>query len=280
VHTLMLLSAALCYIAASFVFARGISRDASRSDAVSRDTRAAWLLAAGFTLHSLDLVFGMIRAGGLPVADFAGGFSFFAWLVVGLYLAVQARTSLAVVGVIVSPLAFLAASADALLRGDDRVLPEVLRSPWLPVHVTLAFLGNAVFALAFAVSAVFLLQQGLLKSRRGAGLVRRLPALQTLDRSSLVLLLWGFPLLTLGILSGGFWSMTTGGSFWTGEPREILSVVTWLLYAGLLQLRLLGGLHGRNAAAWTIVAFVLLLASWLAVALLGFDGRHGQGLAG
>jgi len=274
-HSLMLLLAALGYVAASIAFARSFS--SVRAPGQSRAPIV--LLSVAFALHSIDLLLEVLSAGVLPVATFAGGFSFFAWLLVGLYLALQASMSLAVVGVLVSPLAFLAAIADVLMRGDDVAVPEALRSPWLTVHVTLAFLGNAVFALAFAVSAAFLIQQNLLKSRRGGAIVHRLPAIQTLDRLSLVFLLWGFPLLTLGIVTGGFWSMSAAGRFWTGEPREVLAVLTWLLYAALLQMRLLGGLHGRRAASWTIAAFALLLASYLAVNILQIGGRHGQGVA-
>jgi cytochrome c-type biogenesis protein CcsB len=272
---MMLLAAAFGYVAASIAFARSFS--SARAPGASRVPLA--VLSFAFALHTADLLTEVARAGVLPVATFAGGFSFFAWLLVGLYLALQASMGLAVIGVLVSPLAFVAATLDILVRGDDVAVPAALRSPWLTVHVTLAFLGNAVFALAFAVSAAFLLQQNLLKSRRGGAILHRLPAVQTLDRLSLVFLLWGFPLLTLGIVTGGFWSMSAAGRFWTGEPREILAVLTWLLYAGLLQLRLLGGLHGRRAATWTIASFALLLASYLVINILQIGGRHGQGRA-
>jgi cytochrome c-type biogenesis protein CcsB len=274
-HTLMLMAAAVGYVAASIAFARSFSN----AKAPGESRAPMILLASAFGLHTIDLLLEVVRAGVLPVATFAGGFSFFAWLLVGVYLAVQSSMSLAVVGVLVSPLAFLAAIADLLVRGDDVAVPEALRSPWLTVHVTLALLGNAVFALAFAVSAAFILQQNLLKARRGGTLVHRLPAIQTLDRLSLVFLLWGFPLLTLGIVTGGFWSISATGHFWSGEAREVLAAITWLLYAGLLQLRLLGGLHGRKAAWWTIGAFGLLLASYLTVNLLGLGARHGQRMA-
>jgi ABC-type transport system involved in cytochrome c biogenesis permease subunit len=134
--------------------------------------------------------------------------------------------------------------------------------------------------MAFAVSAAFLLQQHLLRTKRGVSIVHRLPSVQTLDRLSLAFLLWGFPLLTLGIVSGGFLSMSTNGHFWSWEPREVLVVLTWFLYLGLLQLRLLGGLHGRKAAGWTIAAFTFLLASYVLVNLLQIGGGHHQGLTG
>jgi len=272
----MLLLASTCYVGASLCYGASFLRREAPGARL-----APWLLAFGFGSHTLDLIGDVIAAGVLPVATFAGGFSFFAWLVVGIYLALQARLSLAVVGALVSPLAFIAVMLDVIVRGDDRAVPVALRSPWLPIHVTLAFLGNAVFALAFAVSAVYLLQENLIKARHTAGLIRRLPPLEKLDRLSAGFLMWGFPLLTLGIVSGGVWSsMSEKGQFWTGEPREILAVLTWVLYAALLQLRLLGGLHGRRAAKWTIVAFALLLTSYLGVNLLKLGTRHGLGLAG
>lgn len=275
-HTLMLLFASACYVGASVSYGASFSRREAPGARL-----APWLLALGFGMHTLDLLRDLIAAGVLPVATFAGGFSFFAWLVVGIYLALQARLSLAVVGAMVSPLAFIAVLLDVIVRGDDVAVPQALRSPWLPIHVTLAFLGNAVFALAFAVSAVYLLQENLIKSRHTAtGLIRRLPPLEKLDRLSAGFLIWGFPLLTLGIVSGGVWSAHATGHFWTGEPREILAVLTWMLYAGLLQLRLLGGLHGKRAARWTIVAFSLLLTSYVAVNVLRLGTRHGLGLAG
>lgn len=273
---MMLMMAAAGYVVASIAFARGFT--STKDPDVGRGP--VLMMSGAFALHTLDLLLEIVRAGTLPVANFAGGFSFFAWLMVAVYLAVQSRFSLAVVGALVSPVAFVAAIADLVLTGDDVLVPDDLRSPWLAVHVTLAFLGNVVFAFAFATSAAFLLQQNLLKARRGGPRLHRLPSVQTLDRLSLVFLMWGFPLLTLGIVTGGFWSMSASGHFWTGEAREVLAVLTWVLYAALLQLRLLGGLSGRRAASWTIAAFSLLLASYLVVNLLGIGHRHGQGLAG
>jgi len=71
--------------------------------------------------------------------------------------------------------------------------------------------------------------------------------------------------------------MSTWGSFWSWEPRELLSLITWLLYAGLLQFRLTRGLRGRLAATLTIVGFGVLVVSYLSVNLLPLPGRHGGG---
>lgn len=239
---------------------------------------AAFMLSLAFALHTLFLVARGFSEGILPVLTFTEGLAFFGWLLVGVYLVAQARYRLAGLGAVVAPLAFASVLAAALFTSGGATLPENLRSPWLAVHITLAFLGNAVFALAFATSSLYLLQESLVKNRRRGGLMQRLPPLGQLDRLSYLFLAWGFPLLTLGILSGGVWAAAAWGRFWTGEPREILSVLTWFLYAGLIQLRLTGGLGGRRAATFTIFAFGVLALSYVAVNVLSLPGRHGAGL--
>ena len=134
---------------------------------------------------------------------------------------------------------------------------------WLPLHVTLALLGNAFFALAFAVSVVYLLLRRQLKNKRMTGLSRSLPALETLDRLNKIFLVWGFPFTTLGILTGSVWAHAQWGTYWSWEPRQITSALTWLLYGILLHGRLTAGWRGRKAAVWTIAGFMIVLAYFL-----------------
>jgi cytochrome c-type biogenesis protein CcsB len=270
---LMLQFATLAYGLAATGFVAAVLRPAGRTGRV-----AAFLLSLAFVLHTGFIIVRGLHDGILPVLTFTEGLAFFGWLLVGVYLIAQARYRLAGLGAMVAPLAFIACLAAALFASGGATLPENLRSPWLALHITLAFLGNAVFALAFATSCLYLVQESLVKQRKRGGLIRRLPPLGRLDRLSYLFLAWGFPLLTLGILSGGIWAAAVWGQFWTGEPREILSAVTWVLYATLIQLRLAGGLGGRRAARMTIFAFGVLILSYLAVNLLGLPGRHGAGL--
>lgn len=236
---------------------------------------SALVLAAAFLLHTIFIISRGFTEGILPVLTFIEGLAFFGWILVGAYLIAQARFQLVGLGAVVAPLAFLSTSAAALFSSAPALLPEGVRSPWLAVHVILAFTGNAVFTLAFAASCIYLLQEHLVKSRSRGGLIKHLPPLGRLDRLTHTFLIAGFPLLTLGILSGGIWSAAVWGRFWTGEPREISAVVTWFLYAGLIQARLAGGLSGRRSARLTIFAFGLLLVSYLAVNLFELPGRHG-----
>ncbi|MGH7964271.1 MAG: cytochrome c biogenesis protein CcsA, partial [Candidatus Binatia bacterium] len=76
-----------------------------------------------------------------------------------------------------------------------------------------------------------------------------------------------------GILSGAVWAEYVWGHFWHWEPRQVLSLVTWILYALLLHYRTTGW-RGRRAATLTIICFAVLVVSFLSVQLL-FPGRHG-----
>src|SRR5207249_6892751 len=94
-------------------------------------------------------------------------------------------------------------------------LPAGLRTYWLPLHVTLAFLGNAVFALAFGVSLIYLLQERQLKHKRMSALMKLFPSLEALDRLNYILLVWGFPLMKLGIVTGSMWAGILWGNCWS-----------------------------------------------------------------
>jgi cytochrome c-type biogenesis protein CcsB len=260
----------LAYLIASMAFMAHVARPGGRFGQLG-----AWALGVGFALHTGAILVRLYRLGLLPVTTFGEGLSFFSWLVVGTFIVVSGRYRLTVLGAVTSPLAFGLSLAGVMLYDGGAIVPAALRSPWLPVHVTLAFLGNAVFAVAFAVSVVYLVQENLLKSRGRGWIIVRLPSLEQLDRINYSCLAWGFPLLTLGMLSGGIWAVNAWGRFWSWEPREVLSLLTWAIYGWLLLYRLTSGLRGRRAAALTIIGFSVVVVSYLSVNLLPLAGKHG-----
>jgi len=231
-------------------------------------------LAAAFAAHGGSILLRSV-AGGFPaVTTEYEALSFFAWLTVGVYLVVQMRYHLPAIGAVVAPLAFTMTLASFAFYSGVRDLPPNLRSAWLPVHVTAAFLGNAVLALAFCVSLVYLVHERQLKEKRIDAFTRRLPSLETLDELNYRALAWGFPLLTLGIVTGALFAKRTWGQFWSWDEREVFSLITWLVYAGLLEARMVVGWRGRRAANVTILGFALLLVSFVFGHLI-FPGKHG-----
>ena len=260
-----------CYFASAAVFATDRLGAANRG---SND--AAALLGAGAALQLIEFATGAIQTGNLPVTNFAQSLSFLAWLTALAGLIVIVRFRMPVVGTVVAPSVVIVLGVATLTMRDRRLtVPATLRSVWLPIHVTLAFLGYALFVLAAGVSLVYLVYERRLKAKRlslnDAGSA---PSLEKLDRVNYHLLGWGFLMLTLAIVSGAIWADTIWGHFWSWEPQESWSLVIWLLYAALLESRLTIGWRGRRAAALTIILFSVLVGSFLGVSLVT-PGKHG-----
>jgi cytochrome c-type biogenesis protein CcsB len=144
-------------------------------------------------------------------------------------------------------------------------LNPALQSFWLPVHVILLFLGDGAFALAAAAAVMYLIQERQLKRKRLSGWFHRLPNLDLLDELNYRCLTIGFPLLTVGIITGSLWAQQAWGTYWSWDPKETWSLITWLLYAALLHGRLTVGWRGRRAAVWALVGFASVLFTFLGV---------------
>ncbi len=237
---------------------------------------AALALGAGASFHALDLVARGIQAGNFPVANFAESLSFLAWLVALVALVMIVRLRMAIIGAVIGPIVTVASLVAFMTMQTTRlVLPESLRSVWLPIHVTLACLGYSMFVLATVVSLVYLVYESKLKAKRVMRPANSdVPSLEKLDRINYRLLGWGFILLSLAIISGAIWADATWGRYWNWEPVESWSLVIWILYAGLLESRLTVGWRGRRAAALTIVVFTVLVGSMVGV-ILASPGKHG-----
>jgi ABC-type uncharacterized transport system permease subunit len=127
--------------------------------------------------------------------------------------------------------------------------------------VTAILLASALFAIASALAATYLLQEKQLKQKRALGLLQRLPPLDVLDRASHKFLLAGFPLLTLGIVTGLVWIGKIGSE--AGLLRQVLAYAAWVLFAIVLLMRSAGGWRGRRAAWGTILGFACAVLVFL-----------------
>jgi ABC-type uncharacterized transport system permease subunit len=186
-------------------------------------------------------------------------------LMCAAYVVARKRLRVEVAGAFIAPLALTSLMASRFV-GRNAEPGEGIKSVILPFHVTLNLFGVALFGLAFSAAALYLVQERLVKSKRIDGMSRRLPPLDALDRAEHRFLLAGFPLLTIGIITGTVWA----GRVETGNPAEVLRAVfgyvTWLVIAGVLFLRAAAGWRGRRAAYGTIAGFafaVLVLILYL-----------------
>jgi cytochrome c-type biogenesis protein CcsB len=235
---------------------------------------ATGVLCAALVVHVVTIVDRWIELEVTPVTNFREALSFFALALAGIYLALQIRFDRPVLGAFVMPLAAVAMFSAVLLPHGGTQVPDTLRSTWLPIHISMAFLGDAAFAVAAAVASAYLIMESKMKRKTFGGVFGRLPSLESLDDLNYNLVRFGFVLLSMAILTGTLWAGQLWESYFSWEPRQLSAMVAWMLYAGLIVSRWLAGWRGRRAAVITLVGFVVMVGSF--VTLKVFDlGRHG-----
>ena len=230
---------------------------------------ATWVLGLAVALHAVHFL-EMYAERGLNVAvNVFEAVSLFAWIVSGAYLAFQVRTKTRVLGAIVAPFAVMLMMLASLGIEGTLAIPDALQGRLVPIHVTLSLAGEGLFALASLAGIMYCIQDRQIRRHRMGGLSRYLPSLGDLDRINHAGLVWGFPLLTLGLIAGSVWAKTAwGGSHWAADPKTIWSFAVWCFYAFLLHQRLAIGWKGRKIAVLSIAALVVLISAFIGVNFL------------
>jgi cytochrome c-type biogenesis protein CcsB len=233
-----------------------------------------WLSVLGFAAHSLSILHRAIFSGFLPLATAFDAVSLFAWIIIGLSIVMRYRDPSPVFGSVAVPMAcVLMLGASTLAHQIREPVVPVLRSWWLAIHVPLALVGNGIFALLAISGLMYIFQERLIKKKRIGRFHRLLPSLDTLDAINRRGLPLGFFFLTLGIISGALWAGSAWGFYWSWDPKEIWSLITWFAYAAMVHQRLAIGWRGKRAALLAIFGFGLVLFTFLGASAL-FGGHH------
>ncbi|MBN1614428.1 MAG: cytochrome c biogenesis protein CcsA [Deltaproteobacteria bacterium] len=223
------------------------------------------IMAVAFLLHSVYLITRYLHIGFSPVLTRYDTLSFFTWVLAGIYLILQFRTKTRVLGAFVAPVTSLLMIMASAGLEEAVTIPEMLQGGLVTVHAALSVAGEALFVLACCAGAMYLIQDGFIKKRKVNPFSRLLPSLRDLDRINHVCLVVGFPLLTLGVLAGSIWARSVWGSHWQWDPKQVWTLVAWIVYAVLLHQRLAIGWKGHRAALFSILSLVVLFLSLLIV---------------
>ncbi|MDY6843030.1 MAG: c-type cytochrome biogenesis protein CcsB [Thermodesulfobacteriota bacterium] len=234
---------------------------------------AITLIVLAFIIHTISWAMRFYVSGYPPFVILHETLSFFAWVIVFIYLIFHAQYRIEIIGVFVSPLVSVLTIISFTLPNDITPLAPILKSFWMPIHITLCFLGEGIFSLAFCIGIMYLIQERQIKKKRLSTIYHRLPSLKVLDDLNYKCLTIGFPLLTLGIITGSIWAEFAWGSYWSWDPKETWSLITWFIYAALLHGRLNVGWKGRRAAKMAILGFICVMFTFLGVNLL-LPGLH------
>lgn len=223
---------------------------------------ATLFLVAGLIAQTTYMVARWIAAGRAPFSNMFESMVLFAWAAVVVYLALQWRQRVPVLAAATSLLAVLMLAYASTFESDIKPLMPALRSNWLTVHVFTCFLGYGGFAIAALASAGYLLAP---KSR---------PELLTaFDNATGKTIAFGFLFLTAGIITGAVWANSAWGTYWSWDPKETWSLITWFIYAVFLHCRFMRGWKGRRAAWISVLGFASVIFTYYGVNFL-LSGLH------
>jgi len=228
---------------------------------------------SGLFFHLLTFIIRWSKAGFFPVSNLFESIFFFTLITIIIYLSIERIYKLRILGSFIIPLVFLISLSTFTLNSKLTPLNPALQSGWLFVHTMFCFLSYAGFLQTFCLGIMYLTQERQLKRKNPREIYRRLPSLQVLDKVGYYLLRFGFIFLTLGIVSGSIWAKDAWGAFWSWDPKEVWTLITWLIYATVLHARAISGWRGRKAAYLSIAGFISLLFTFFGVTFL-LDGLH------
>jgi len=259
------------------------------------------------------LVLRWYDSGHFPLSNLYESLLFLSWSLTTLHFVIELTFKQPLLSAITAPMAlftnaFAALSLPAEMKVAGPLVPA-LQSNWLMMHVTVmilsyaALIGGSLLSIAFLILARNLpdslftqtvevdlsnsapelstnpalalnLDETALKTQNS----NTLKLAQKLDNLSYRVLGLGFPLLTIGILSGAVWANEAWGSYWSWDPKETWALLTWLVFAIYLHTRLTKGWQGKKPAMIASLGFLTVWVCFLGVNLIG-EGLHSYGFA-
>ena len=231
------------------------------------------IFTAAFVLHTGSIIARAIETGHTPITSHHETVTFFAWSVACCYLSFRWRYTVKNLGIFVSMLVLALMLVAAFSSRSAIPLPPALQSWWLPVHASITLFADGFLAIACIGGIMYLLQEREIKKKRFGLFYSRLPSLEALDKLNHHCLSIGFPLFTLGLITGSLWAKQAWGAYWHWDPKETWSLITWFLYAAAVHQRFTVGWRGRRVAILSIIAFLSVLFTLWGVSFL-LQGIH------
>ena len=242
------------------------------------------LTALGFLFHLAGTVLRGIAAERVPWSNMYEFALTGVLLVVAVYLIVLTRFDLRFLGSLITGLAVVLLGGATLAFHVEVVpLADPLKSVWLVIHVFVASLATALFALAFGLSVMQLLQTRRERKLAAAAssdaaaprrsFLQTLPTADALESLAYRFAIIGFIFWTFTLIAGSIWANDAWGRFWGFDTKEVWTFVIWVLYAGYIHARATRGWRGTRSAWLSIIGFAAVLFNFTIVNVF-FKGLH------
>ncbi len=231
------------------------------------------MVSIGFLVHTMALIWRTIESGHAPFTNMYESLSFLAWASVLAYVSIEFKFKIRKAGpyFMLVVIAIMAIASSPLMPKEATPLVPALQSYWLWLHVSVTLLGEAFFAVALITSIMYLVADS--REKKGKAKASGLSAAR-LDSISYRCVAVGFPLFTLGgLIFGMVWAYKAWGSYWSWDPKETWSLITWFVFALYLHTRIVMGWKGRRSAFIAIIGFLAAMFTYFGVNYL-LAGLH------
>ena len=271
---ILMWTAVTAYSLSAILFVFGVVFKAEKVQTVG-----LWVALAGLVPQSVAIGIRWVAVGHGPYLGFYEVISSYALAsVVALGLITLVRPQLKIVGVALMPIAVLMLGGAMLAPKSPLEISAKLASWWLTIHVTFAKLSYMSFIAAFVLALLFLWRDRVGEPEEGS-MLSRLPSQATTDDLSFRFIGVGFIFLTIMIVAGAIWANEAWGRYWGWDPIETWSLISWIVYAGYLHVRLTLGWQGRKASWYAVIALPVILFTLIGVPIL-YRSIHGAYLTG
>ena len=245
-----------------------------------------WFTAAALIVQTFGIALRWhesykLGIGHAPLTNMYESVVFFAWTIVALYLFIEWKFKTQIIGVFTVPFAFLAmayASMSTDINKSISPLVPALQSNWLIAHVVTCFIGYAAFAVAAGLGLMYLIKNKVSPNEKTTqtGILSTFPSLKIIDTITHKIMIFGFIWLTIGIITGAVWANSAWGTYWSWDPKETWSLITWFVYAITLHARYTRGWGGARIAWLAILGFISVIFTYYGVNFL-LSGLHSYG---
>ena len=225
------------------------------------------LLILAFCLNLTMVVHRSVVAGHPPFSNLYESLVFYACCTAFVYIIFEFVYNFRIVGALASVLAMLILLYATLQDDTIRPIMPALKSNWMLVHVITYMIGYAAFGISFVTSIIFLVVKPFAGKGKGAGesVDAREILPRNFDKLSYKIVAFGFPFLTLGMVTGAVWAKKAWGDYWSWDPKETWSLITWLAYLAYLHTPLIMPKMNISKAKTAVILSIWLLVSFAIV---------------
>jgi len=235
----------------------------SKSKSIGRISSSLLLFAT--LVHTIMLIVYSAKRGVVPLGQFAGAVTSFAWILAVFYLIQENLLREREFGAFITPVIILAQTMSVFFIDYTRPLASVLQNVMFEIHVSAILIGYSSFTLGFIASVMYLLLFKDIQGHRFGLFYSRLPSLEFLDKVNIRSINIGLIFLTTGILLGMFNAGIAWGFIWNWDPKLTVVLINWLIYIYLAISHLVFNWRGQRTAVISIIGFTVVIFSFFIV---------------